>query len=475
MRGLVHRRPSLRAGGSGDFEIRLPIEKLHVRQAERSRRKEQDRAQTIGVILSAAEGRSRLCLGCRADTGDKSELVQTARIHHVLDQEISRLVHVLMQDEVLRAARHETPADRPSDLHEENRAAFEANRGEPQAYPGRGRARLCLLAQHDIGSAAEDTAGRRPRLARRGDSCGARARCDVGQLADEDGIERIAAWRAARIGRAAGQPLQRRAERGEVLVVGDAGIRVSEGDRTRMRICRVIRDGQEQRERYQPLLWSRSILSSLVRRSGLMKSTPARVSPGRIGFLNAEPVEVVVDACVRFAARAACAGTTRLRAARSSRDRFRGAAATTARVSGSGLRSIPAARAVLLRSAPNMRRLSSALSTAAVTLAPWLGGGHGACAQLCVVEGGGSLPCRTAGDSKEKARCTQCFCEQTQPPTQDREARLQPCGKRTHRSSPGHFHGLSSVLRPTSHGKNSIAASEVGWRSNTRTTRSPSV
>ena len=35
----------------GHFEIRCPIEKLHVRQAERSGGKEQGRAQAVGVVL----------------------------------------------------------------------------------------------------------------------------------------------------------------------------------------------------------------------------------------------------------------------------------------------------------------------------------------------------------------------------------------------------------------------------------------
>ncbi len=116
---------------------------------------------------------------------------------------------------------------------------------------------------------------------------------------------------------------------------------------------------------------------------------------------------------VRVSRRAACAWTTRLRAARSNPGRFPSAAATAAATFGSGLRSKPAALVFCSTSAPNMRRLSSALSTAAVTRTSRTVSRHGAGAQRGVADLGGGLPRRAADEGERYARRTRRIAEDT--------------------------------------------------------------
>ena len=164
-------------------------------------------------------------------------------------------------------------------------------------------------------------------------------------------------------------------------------------------------------------------MSSLVRRSGLMKSTPARVSPGRMGVLECESVEVVVDACVRFPRERRVHGPRDFErrevvGVRSGPQQPQGLGCLVLEFDPyrlhAGLVDVGAEHAPAVLGAQHRRRHARALP----------GGSHGACAQLCVVEGAGSLPCRTAGDNKQEARRTQRVSEQTQQPTQDRAARF---------------------------------------------------
>ena len=83
------------------------------------------------MVASAAECCSRLYLGCRTDTSDESQLVEAARVHHVLNQKISRLIHIFIENDGFLIGGRETPTDGSSNLHEKNGATFEAQRREP--------------------------------------------------------------------------------------------------------------------------------------------------------------------------------------------------------------------------------------------------------------------------------------------------------------------------------------------------------
>ena len=74
---------------------------------------------------------------------------------------------------------------------------------------------------------------------------------DIGKLADEDRVEGIAVARSARIARAAGQSLQRRAQRGKVFVVVDVGSGILKESSERYPVRRP--DFKEKSEGYQCL------------------------------------------------------------------------------------------------------------------------------------------------------------------------------------------------------------------------------
>ena len=198
--------------------------------------------------------------------------------------------------------------------------------------------------------------------------------------------------------------------------------RVAEGDRPRMRICCVVRDAQEKREGYQALPLEQIDIEQ-SREALRVDEKHARARFARKdGTLECESVEVVVDACVRFPRERRVHGPRDFErrevvGVRSGPQQPQGLRCLVLEFDPyrlhAGLVDVGAEHAPAVLGAQHRRRHARALP----------GGSHGACAQLCVVESAGSLPCRTAGDNKQEARRIQRVSEQTQQPTQDRAAR----------------------------------------------------
>ncbi|MNI14501.1 hypothetical protein D3C73_677640 [compost metagenome] len=249
--------------------------------------------------MAAAERRSPMCLRCGTDAGDEPELVQAGRIHHVLDQEIPRLIDVLMQDKVLRLARCKASAGRSCDLREIDGVTVEAHWRDPHTHPGCRRSGLRLLAHHGIGHAAERTFGRIRGV--RGTPVAAphKGGGDIGELTDENHIERIALRPAVRVSGAAGKTLQRGTQRDQVVIILDLGTLMLEQAFGKPFFPGIVRHPQEERERDQRL--SLQQIDIQQPRSALrVDEQHARFRfAWQDGILEPQLVQVCIDARVR--------------------------------------------------------------------------------------------------------------------------------------------------------------------------------
>ena len=222
---------------------------------------------------------------------------------------------------------------------------------------------------------------------------------DVRDGADEDSVQRVALHRPAGIGRTAGQPLERRAERGEVLVVRDLRIGILERELRQALIRGVVRHRQEQGEGNQRLVPEQIDIEQLRAALWIGEEDPRARRPRRDRILEPESVEVVVDARVR---------ASRERRVHGPRDFER---REVIRV-GSRPQQPQRLRRPILDFDPY--RLHVRLVDVGAEHAPAvfcaqhrrghahvaLGGGHGAGAQRGVADLGGGLPRRTANEGE---------------------------------------------------------------------------
>src|SRR5262249_19594744 len=198
--------------GLAPLQVGDPIEEAHVRQRQRLGSKEHHRPQAIGVVGRSRETVPRLGNRCQADAGNEAQLSQTARVQQILDQQVSRLVHVRMQYEVFALGNRETSAYRAPCLHQKDQLALIAQRSYPEAHPVRRRATLDALAYHSVWWPPKESLGpvkllRFPAEPTSGQRCG-----DIGERTDQDHIERICRCHTVWPRGAAGQLFKRRTE-----------------------------------------------------------------------------------------------------------------------------------------------------------------------------------------------------------------------------------------------------------------------
>ena len=354
-----------------------------------------------------------------------------------------------------RVAGREAAADRPPDLRDEDGPAVELHRRRPQAYPGRRRAGLRLFAPDDVRLPSEHPlcpvglAGIAPIVAPDA------GRADVGHGADEDDIQRVALHRPAGIGRTTRQPLERRAQRIEVVVVGDLRLRMLERERRRPVV--VVRM-QEQRERNQRLAAEQIDVDQ--RRPALwVDEDDSRVRrAGRDRIIEREFLDVVVDARIRCSCERLVHGPRHFQ--RREVVRVGSRPQQPQRLRRPVLDFDPDGHHVRLFDVGAEHLLAGFLAHDDRTdahVVPVRRRGRGACAQCGVVDPGGDLPGRAAGQRERQRRMR----EDTTAVATVHSRRRAPLWRqaRLRMSSP----------------RNSISARDVGARSNTSTRRSPSV
>jgi len=164
------------------------------------------------MVAAPSETVPRLGKVRLADALDEAQLGEAARVHQILNQKVSYLVHILMKYEVMLFGDGAAPSDRAADLADEDGLTQIPKRGDPKADPMWRRTGLTDPSSDDIGPSVEQPLCVVDRAAIAPQAAPNHGCSYVIELADQDDIERIAVFGALCVRGAAWQAFQGRPE-----------------------------------------------------------------------------------------------------------------------------------------------------------------------------------------------------------------------------------------------------------------------